>query len=739
MFAFLFFGISQLTAQILNKPVPADNPNLAGNSPWTAACASASFNEYFVNFTWGPPLVNADNEFILELSDANGDFTSATELDRLGDQNTTFDFDFDFILPSDTRGENYRMRVRSTSPEIIGEESDPYPMYYIDFDMPLQIGKAGDNAIPPGGAIELCDGSSVSLEPFNISNANTYQYNWYRSGTLLSEKGPSLTTSQAGMYSVEIDYGFCSGSANTLSNAIDVTTGTSLGIAINPPAKTALCSGETQDLEANIMSMGLTYTWYKDGVAITTPTIDDHIYTVDASVAGFEGDYAVEISGSGTCLERSATVTMTNAGNFTVSRDNPENLVILPSQTQTLSVTTTATTPVYQWYKDGAPITGATNATLDITEAGVYFARVSQSGGACASTSVDSETTTAVSPASFELVVDYTTAYTACQNTSIALNVITVNAVAADNSRTDVTADLLASFSYQWQKDGVDVAGETSSIINITDVTENGSYAITGTLSTYNASSNNLEVQLLVNETIEISSTSVVFCNPADDITITTTTDLSSATFEWQRDGVSINTTDSALIVNQQGTYRLVVSRNGCPLPSNDVVIAPLDDSLISTDAPEDLVIPEGTTRTVTASGGTAYQWFDSNNNLLSDTSSVSLELEGNYMLVATIDNCQINKELTVSFLDTFRVPNVISANGDGINDQWVIPNSYSNKADVNVIIYNDQGVEILNEFNYQNSWPSASMAFPKQNMVFYYTIRDASEILKQGTITVIR
>ena len=45
----------------------------------------------------------------------------------------------------------------------------------------------------------------------------------------------------------------------------------------------------------------------------------------------------------------------------------------------------------------------------------------------------------------------------------------------------------------------------------------------------------------------------------------------------------------------------------------------------------------------------------------------------------------------------------------------------------------------ILNEFDYSNSWPSSSMAFPRQNMVFYYKIRNAKEVLKQGTITVIR
>jgi gliding motility-associated-like protein len=123
----------------------------------------------------------------------------------------------------------------------------------------------------------------------------------------------------------------------------------------------------------------------------------------------------------------------------------------------------------------------------------------------------------------------------------------------------------------------------------------------------------------------------------------------------------------------------------------------------------------------------------------LSDSASVTFTEEGSYLLIANIENCEITKQITVVLQDIFKVPNVITVNGDGINDQWIIPNTYSRNKDINVLIYNAKGEVILNVFDYQNNWPESTIAFKKQNMVFYYKIKTSKEVLKQGTITIIR
>ena len=134
------------------------------------------------------------------------------------------------------------------------------------------------------------------------------------------------------------------------------------------------------------------------------------------------------------------------------------------------------------------------------------------------------------------------------------------------------------------------------------------------------------------------------------------------------------------------------------------------------------LFSPEGTSRTVTASGGDSYRWLDANNVEMSATSTVTFVDEGDYMLIATIGNCQVTRPITVEYLDTFRVPNVITINGDGINDQWIIPNSYSNDPDINVIIYNEKGEEVYNVFDYQTTGPSLQRPF--QTRIWSFSIR---------------
>jgi hypothetical protein len=125
-----------------------------------------------------------------------------------------------------------------------------------------------------------------------------------------------------------------------------------------------LCIGNTETM--NVASSGsVTYQWLLNNSAISGAITS--AYSTSAA-----GNYAVVVS-NGTCSETIAGPTVTAP--------------ILPVITFTApDVLTTGTYTSYQWFLNGALITGATNSTIDETAAGVYTIAVTDAGG-CSDTS----------------------------------------------------------------------------------------------------------------------------------------------------------------------------------------------------------------------------------------------------------------------------------------------------------------------------------------------------------------
>jgi gliding motility-associated-like protein len=707
-----------ITAQVLNKPEPQ----------FTAPCASASYNTFQVRFKWDPPVVNNDNQFILELSEPDGSWDNPTQLAATSDMNATFDFNFSFGFPTNTASENYKVRVRSTSPAGTSPESDAFPAYYQNVTEGLVL-----NSFV--GEIYVCDGTPATLSIDNYPSEHAY--NWYRNGTLLtSERGATLTTTQAGFYYVEVDYGlYCSGS--TVSNQVEIITGVAQGVAITGSYPQALCAGQTHTLQSNITDGSFMYQWFKDGAPISGANSPS--YTIDTNVdTNFDADYTVEVEQPGGCKELSAPVTINRGGDFTVNITTPNAIVLMPSTTRTLGVTTSANSPSYTWYRNGIEITGETNSNITISQPGRYHATINQ-GGTCAS-SKDSEEIIVEVPDRFEITIATDTNYTDCSNTSTTLAVTEITAITSSNNRIDATADVRDNFSYQWLKNGAILSGVTAQSIAVNDASDNDIYSVEGTLGAYNATSNTVDVKLVIADDVSLSSNGTVSCDGGDMITITSATSNPSYTYEWYRNGILMSETTHEIDTNLSGTYRLGVTAYGCTKFSTDLVISPFDESLVTVDASDRVVFVEGGSRTVTAAGADTYAWYDSDNNILSSSSSYTFTEEGDYVLRAFIGSCEVIKLFNVAYQESFAVPNVITPNGDGINDQWIIPNTYAFNNEIEVKIFDPSGAPIFNAAGYQNNWPQNTLSFPSTKPpVFYYKIVKGKSVIKQGTITLIR
>ncbi len=705
------FGFSQV-----NKPKPEI----------TYACASAAFNNFKVDYQHVGS-VDSGNSFILELSDKNGDFSSAVTLKTVTDKNAeTGVFEIWFSLPTTVGGTGYRFRVRSTSTAKTSDASDPIPLYYKNVTSSLVI-----NGLT--GTINVCSPTSTTITVDNFPGEPAYI--WYRTGTKIAETSSSLTTNIAGTYFVEVDYGpNCSG--GTISNAVTVNVGTPSGAAINGVTSVALCPTETYRLEANVNNPAFDYTWYKGAVPLGLAAAGAYYYDVDGSDSNFEGDYSVEVSGTTICTERTAVVAISKTDGFNLNLGGNTNVLLLPGETKTLSITTDAVGGTIKWYRNSVLISGANTTSLSINQDGIYKVVVDQTSGCVMTKEIDNIQVSY--PNSLELTIVPDASYVNCESTNVGLSVgiITAKTTSGD---IDVTSELKSLMSYQWYKNSVVISGATSTSHAISSYTDNDLYHVIGMYNSYSATSPSLDIKLAFINSVTISSPDTVVCDGGSSITITSDITDASYTYEWYRNNAKLPETTAVLSTNLTGTYQLLVKHVGCTIRSNELVIAPLDESAVSIDAKAIVVIPEGNTKQITASGADSYTWYNAANDALGTGATFAVSEEGEYTLVALIGTCQVFKKFAVEFQESFSVPNVITPNGDGIYDLWVLPNTYSNDEEITITIYNENGVEVFKTNNYQNNWPESSTLATVKNLVYYYKIDKGGAVSKQGTITIIR
>ncbi|MGS2764156.1 T9SS type B sorting domain-containing protein [Sinomicrobium sp. M5D2P9] len=707
-------------AQMLYKPVPQfDTP-----------CASAGFNTYRVSFSWDPPLVDSSNEFILELSDASGNFANSTELTRVSNRNTTFNFDFEFGFPDTTAGDEYRVRVRSTSPQSFSSPSDKFPAYYRKVNQSLTINVINGSVV---GNVELCDGGSYELSVYNYPDESSYM--WYRNGVEIpGEKGSSLMVSQAGSYYAEVDYGeYCS--SDTSSNMVNVSGGGALEVSVNNGESTLeVCPEDDAKLVADVDNSAYTYTWFKDGQQIGSPG-----YLPELSLNGPDpaGEYRLRLENQSGCVTESNTVQVT-APSIVVNTDAGSNILLFSGETVTVTASTTANNPEYTWYKDNVPISGGNGSSVIIDEPGIYKVKVKQTSG-CAVEAFSEEINVSY-PQGFTIIIAPDGSYNPCVNSTATLRLSGIFAETEDGTSLDVYDTYKDVFNYQWYRNGSYLDGRTGTSVTIGQPSDNGVYSLKATFENDDILSNAIDLKLRLEETVSIEASDDILCGGSITINITTGTGNTDYTYAWYKDGEKISENTTALNIEEEGTYRLGISAYGCTVFSNELVIHPFDESVIEVDAPERIIIPEGTSRTITASGGDAYAWYNGDNELISDTDSVTISEEGKISLLAYLGNCEVIREFTVEYQDIYIIPNIVSPNNDGINDHWILPNIYAFNSNVEVIIYSPEGKILLQTTEYQNNWPESTMTYPLNKPVFYYRIlKEGKEVVRQGTITLIR
>jgi gliding motility-associated-like protein len=115
---------------------------------------------------------------------------------------------------------------------------------------------------------------------------------------------------------------------------------------------------------------------------------------------------------------------------------------------------------------------------------------------------------------------------------------------------------------------------------------------------------------------------------------------------------------------------------------------------------------------------------------------------EGDYnicLVVTSIDGCKdsICKPFRV-IVDEINIPNVITPNGDGANETFVIEN-VSKLMEHNLMIYNRWGKKVFESTNYQNDWDADNLSDGVYYYILNYKTMLGIEERVQGTVTVMR
>lgn len=289
-------------------------------------------------------------------------------------------------------------------------------------------------------------------------------YQWRKDGTAISgATSASLTlgniqSSDAGAYTVVVT----NAAGSITSSAATLTIGIPPGIAVQPVDQIVKAGASVGFTVTATGTPPLSYQWNKDGAPVSGATSASlALGSVQISDAGA---YTVAVTaGNGSVTSNAAILTVVAAPSISAQ---PVDQTVLPGSGAGFSVAATGTVPLlFQWLKDGAPIAGATSATLTLnavqaSQAGAYMVSVSNGIGSvtsgAATLTVLAPPSLTVSPANQKVTAGARTAFT-------------------------VIATGSAPLSYQWRKDGVAIAGATEATLALGEVqaADAGNYAVT--------------------------------------------------------------------------------------------------------------------------------------------------------------------------------------------------------------------------------------------------------------------
>jgi hypothetical protein len=220
----------------------------------------------------------------------------------------------------------------------------------------------------------------------------TVDYQWYFNGNPVSDNaqitGASEKVLTVAQYTAANNGGY---QCRVTYQPSNVTIGSNIlqvdliypPAIVNNPKSDTLCEKENLVLTVGATGTDLNYQWSKDGADIPGAT-DDTLAISDVTVAN-SGVYKVTVSNPcGVVTSEEATVVIKQ---FPAIIEQPKDAVVYDSDPIVFTVVAGGSEPIYyQWYHNGDPINGGTEATYTIpkgwvTDTGYYYVAIKNECG----------------------------------------------------------------------------------------------------------------------------------------------------------------------------------------------------------------------------------------------------------------------------------------------------------------------------------------------------------------------
>lgn len=467
----------------------------------------------------------------------------------------------------------------------------------------------------------------------------TLTYQWRLNGVnVAGATAATLTltavqTNQLGLYSVVVSnpYGTVTSANATLdvkSPPFVATQPQSLTVLVGSPAAFAVTAGGDGPF---------TYQWRFGGTNITGATTAS--FGLSGAQTNDAGNYSVVIASPYGSVTSSNALLTVNVPPTIVTQ--PQSVAAVIGSNATFTVTATGDpTLLYQWRFNGATISGATNASLTLTNVqagnvGNYSVVVSNPFGTATSANA---ALTVHSPPAIVAAADHPQPQTVIQGNTATFS---------------VTATGDAPLSYQWRFGGTNIAGATSNPLVLTGVQTNqaGNYSVIVSNPYGSVTSSNALLTVRVPPTI---TTQPLSQSVVAGITVTFTVAAvgdPTLTYQWRFNGNAIagatgtTLTLAGVQVAQAGDYSVVVTNPYGTATSLNATLTVKTAPFVATQ-PQSLTVLKGTDASfsVTAGGDGpfTYQWRFGGTNIANATNatvtltSVQTNQAGLYSVVIT-------------------------------------------------------------------------------------------------------